>query len=151
MREDTHIAAETWLKAMSFLGGEDLAEQAKQHGTIYVIRRGFHTSTIQSFATRTKLPQHELLNLLGLPRATYSRKARQGGQLAPDTSDRLFRLARITVRAEEVFGDEATALDWLRAPNQALGGERPYDLLDTDAGAEAVEDELGRIEYGVYA
>ena len=150
MREEPHVVGETWLKAMNYLG-EGLADEARRHGTIQVIRRGFRTSTVQSFARRTKLPQHEILHLLRLPKATYSRKLKQGDQLAADTSDRLFRLARITVRAEEVFGDEAVALDWLRTPNQALGAERPYDLLDTDAGVEAVEDELGRIEYGVYA
>ena len=39
----------------------------------------------------------------------------------------------------------------LRTPNRALGGERPLDQLDTDIGARAVEDILGRIAYGVYS
>jgi uncharacterized protein (DUF2384 family) len=32
-----------------------------------------------------------------------------------------------------------------------LGGQAPLDLLDTDAGARAVETLLGRIAYGIAA
>jgi uncharacterized protein (DUF2384 family) len=45
-------------------------------------------------------------------------------------------------------GPEA-AVKWLRRPQRALGGEIPLTLLDTDAGALAVERLLGRIEDAV--
>jgi len=32
-----------------------------------------------------------------------------------------------------------------------MGGERPFDRLDTDAGAQSVETVLGRIAYGVFS
>jgi len=35
--------------------------------------------------------------------------------------------------------------------NRALGGRVPLHLLDSDAGAQAVERVLGRIEHGVYS
>ncbi|MUL38989.1 antitoxin Xre/MbcA/ParS toxin-binding domain-containing protein [Gloeocapsopsis dulcis] len=59
--------------------------------------------------------------------------------------------ARITARAEEVFEDEQVAKNWLKRPNQALGGETPLGLLDTETGAEQVNQVLTRIEYGVYS
>ena len=65
-------------------------------------------------------------------------------------SDRLYRLARIEAHATEVFEDEETAADWLKQPNRALG-EKPIDLLDTDAGTDRVDRLLTRIEYGVYS
>jgi putative toxin-antitoxin system antitoxin component (TIGR02293 family) len=61
------------------------------------------------------------------------------------------RYARIAARAEEVFEDEKTAQNWLKCSNQALGGESPLNLLDTEAGVEQVDDILTRIEYGVYS
>jgi len=36
------------------------------------------------------------------------------------------------------------------SPNRSLGNVTPLSLLDTDLGAEAVTDTLGRIEHGVY-
>jgi putative toxin-antitoxin system antitoxin component (TIGR02293 family) len=40
-------------------------------------------------------------------------------------------------------------MSWLRSEQRALGYRVPFDLLATDPGADAVEDLLGRIEYGV--
>lgn len=61
------------------------------------------------------------------------------------------RLARLLVRAEEALGDEERAHHGLSRPNRALGGHVPLTLLDSDAGALAVERVLGRIEHGVHS
>lgn len=92
----------------------------------------------------------ELYPLIGSPR-TLQRKRAAGGRLSPDESDRLARVARLLARAEEALGGAAKGLYWLRRDNRALGGARPLDLLDSDAGALAVERVLGRIEHGVYS
>jgi putative toxin-antitoxin system antitoxin component (TIGR02293 family) len=80
------------------------------------------------------------------PRTALRRK--EEGYLDPDESDRILRVARVAVRAEEVLGSERNAADWLRTENPALGGYAPLSLLASDAGTELVTDELGRIEYG---
>ena len=49
------------------------------------------------------------------------------------------------------LGDPEKAGRWLSQPNRALDGQRPLTLLDSDAGALAVERVLGRIEHGVYS
>jgi putative toxin-antitoxin system antitoxin component (TIGR02293 family) len=53
------------------------------------------------------------------------------------------------VRAEQAIGDPDKAHRWLMKPNRALDGQVPFTLLDSDAGATAVEQVLDRIEYGV--
>jgi len=63
-------------------------------------------------------------------------------------SDRRSRLARIVALAEHCLGDRETAARWLKRPNQALGGSVPLELIDTEPGAQAVENVLGRIAYG---
>ncbi len=65
-----------------------------------------------------------------------------------DESDRLTRLSIVMQRAVDAFGDKPLARDWLRRPCRAFGGVSPLELLGTDAGAELVADELGRIELG---
>jgi ribosomal protein S16 len=47
--------------------------------------------------------------------------------------------------------DTERAVRWLHRPNRALGGPAPLTLLDTDLGAQQVEQLLGRIEHGVYS
>ena len=46
------------------------------------------------------------------------------------------------------IGDEDAATRWLKRPNRALGGRVPLELIDTEPGARAVENVLGRIAYG---
>jgi len=147
----TQVVHQNWLRAMHLIGGKRLEKDATREGPINIIRRGFRVSDVESFAKRTHLTKSYLIRAMQLSTSTFTRKAKDDGLLSAQASDRLFRLARIIVRAVEVFELDAAALDWLSTPNQALGGLRPYDLLDTDAGTEAVEDLLGRIEYGSYS
>jgi putative toxin-antitoxin system antitoxin component (TIGR02293 family) len=66
-------------------------------------------------------------------------------------SDRLYRVACVIARAEEVLGSSQAAERWLKEPLPALGFETPLSILDTDEGAQMVCDLLGRIEHGVFS
>jgi len=57
----------------------------------------------------------------------------------------------IRCRALEVFGDEASAAEWLTTRITALGGQTPIDLLMRAEGEEEVLKVLGRIEHGVFS
>lgn len=92
--------------------------------------------------------QAEVYGVVGSAR-TLQRKRTAGTRLSPDESDRLARLARILARAEEVLGAGDKARRWLGTPSFALGGLKPLVLLDSDAGALAVEQLLGQIEHGI--
>jgi putative toxin-antitoxin system antitoxin component (TIGR02293 family) len=93
----------------------------------------------------TTTPQ--LMRVIEINERTAQRRREQGA-LTAEESDRLARVARVTDRAVDAFGDADQAKAWLRTPNRALQGAAPFDLLGTDSGAELVTDELGRIEYG---
>jgi putative toxin-antitoxin system antitoxin component (TIGR02293 family) len=58
------------------------------------------------------------------------------------------RLARIIALAKHYLGDTHAANRWLKRPNAALGGKTPLELMDTEPGARAMENVLGRIAYG---
>jgi putative toxin-antitoxin system antitoxin component (TIGR02293 family) len=113
-----------------------------------LVREGLPVAALEFLARR--LMAGEIYRLIGSPR-TLQRKRAAGTRLSPDESDRLTRVARLIARAEEALGDPATAIHWLRRENRALGGVRPLQALDSDAGALAVERVLGRIEHGVYS
>ena len=60
-------------------------------------------------------------------------------------------MARVLEEATRVFGSEEKAATWLRATHPMLGDAPAYLLLDSDAGAKSVSDELVRIDFGEFA
>jgi putative toxin-antitoxin system antitoxin component (TIGR02293 family) len=88
-----------------------------------------------------------LMQIIEANERTAQRRKEQG-TLNLDESDRIARIARVTRRAVEAFGDKGQAREWIKRPNRTFQGFAPLGLLSTDAGAALVTDELGRIEYG---
>ncbi len=117
---------------------------------IGMIREGIPAAAVASILNVVELSQSDLARALGIPERTLARRKREG-VLNSEESSKLLRLARVVSRAQEVFDDARVAVDWLKAPNAALRGHAPLNLLDTDIGAESVLDTLGRVEHGVFA
>jgi putative toxin-antitoxin system antitoxin component (TIGR02293 family) len=111
------------------------------------IREGFPQEVVGSVMTSAGLTLKELSAALDLSPRSLQRRRHQG-RLAQYESDRLYRLARIVALAKQFIGDEKTAGRWLKRPNRALGGNIPLELIDTEPGARAVENVLGRIAFG---
>lgn len=116
-----------------------------------LVRRGLPAGSLTALAGKLRVGNIVLSRKLGIPQRTLTRRLSQHSRLTAAESDRTVRLARVYANAVEMLGDEEKAAEWLRTPNRALSGERPLDQLDTDLGARAVEDVLGRIAYGVYS
>ena len=89
----------------------------------------------------------KLMQVIHVNERTAQRR-REQGVLSPEESDRIARIARVTQRAIEAFGDENQAREWLKRPNRVLQDVPPLEILGTDGGAVLVADELGRIESG---
>lgn len=95
------------------------------------------------------LPASTLAEIIQIPPRTLQRR-KEAGRLAPDESDRLLRSTRLVGMALELFeGDLDAARTWLATPRGALGGATPLDLLQTEPGAQEVENLIGRLEHGV--
>ncbi|MBV2261953.1 MAG: DUF2384 domain-containing protein [Thauera sp.] len=140
------------LAALSLLGGENVlhARPRVLMDWIPLLRRGLPAASIDAAIRLTRIAQSDLARALAIPERTLVRRKREG-TLSPEESAKLVRFARVVERAETVFADADTALDWLQSPNAALGGATPLSLLDTEIGADSVLDTLGRIEHGVFA
>ena len=52
--------------------------------------------------------------------------------------------------ADRVFADHEKAQRWLRKESRVLEAS-PIDLLRSETGARIVEEELHRIDYGIFA
>lgn len=88
---------------------------------------------------------------LVIPRRTLSHRRQKGERLSLEESDRLLRIARVGALADETFGDPEKAHRWLRKPSRPLQGSVPLELLRTGVGASLVEEELVRIQHGLFA
>lgn len=116
-------------------------------GTTERYQSPFRVSAIDNLAKRLEVPPDHLMMVLAITGRTGQRR-RQHGVLSVEESDRLYRLARIVERAIEILGSEEAARRWLKRPQAILEGAAPLALLGSEAGAQAVEQQLGRIDYG---
>jgi putative toxin-antitoxin system antitoxin component (TIGR02293 family) len=85
------------------------------------------------------------------PRRTLARRKAANEQLSVAEADRVLRMKRIVEFAENVFGEPERAHRWLRKPSRALDGAVPIELMETEAGARIVENEIGVINHGMFA
>lgn len=114
------------------------------------VRRGVPTGVFVSLSEHLDITPQEVALIAGIPARTVARR-RARGTLDPQESDRVYRLARAVAQAARSLGSIAKARAWLKAPNRALAGEVPLDLLDTDIGARQVEEVLLRLDHGIFS
>lgn len=135
------------------LGGRKVLGKAvtKPDDLAQLVRKGLPAISISALADTLHVGNGILGQKLGIPQRTLTRRLTRASRLTPAESDRTVRMARVYANAVEMIGDREKAIAWLGTPNRALGGDKPFDLLDTDMGARMVEDILGRIAYGVYS
>ena len=134
---------------VSELGGERaLGRRFLREGDLReAIREGFPPAVVENVMQASGLTLKEVAGALDLSPRSLQRH-RRSGRLARYESDRIYRLARIVAIASESLGDAERARQWLKRPNRALGGIAPVAAIDTELGARAVENILGRIAYG---
>ncbi|MEP6689683.1 MAG: antitoxin Xre/MbcA/ParS toxin-binding domain-containing protein [Gemmatimonadaceae bacterium] len=134
------------------LGGARVVRRAIRTDLDWVeaLRAGLPPEAADALVDGEVLSAEELYRVV-IPRRTLAFRKQRGQLLTPEESDRLGRVARALVAAEEMLGDAGKVHRWLRKPNRGLGGEVPLELLRTEAGARLVEQALGRIEHGIVA
>lgn len=116
-------------------------------------RRGVTVGEAVETMRTWSIPVARFAAILGCSERQWSRARTRAPNalLSRAASDRLLRTHRAIEHASAVFDDEEDTLVWLSAPNDALSGESPLSLLDTDAGVQLVEEVLTRVEFGVYS
>jgi putative toxin-antitoxin system antitoxin component (TIGR02293 family) len=115
------------------------------------LRQGVPFRELALLIHQTGMSQEEAALALHIPLRTLARRRSTSGRLAQGEGERFVRFARILSMANDTLGSMAGAQAWMRQENRALGGATPVSLLDTDIGARAVQDVLGRIEHGIFS
>lgn len=135
-------------KLISVLGGKK--DKLNEKDIRAKINEGFPFSAFEDVRKEINLSQKELSVILEINERTLTRR-KEAKRFNKVESDRLYRLIRILLYTESVFGDIDKAQAWLKRPNRSIGGDIPMNLLDTDIGTQQVEDVLKRIEHGIYS
>jgi putative toxin-antitoxin system antitoxin component (TIGR02293 family) len=134
------------MAATTFKRGQGIAAV---HQHIARIQAGLSYRAVENLQRALHIPLETMASVLGMSRATLHRRKNQGKIDQPE-SERLVRYQRLLKKAEDVFGDVASAREWLTHKQPGLGAV-PLDFARTEIGAREVENLLGRIEYGVYS
>ena len=145
------------VRAFRLLGGQKVIKQTVRNSLDAhdVIVKGISSQALLHLVdTVSVLSSGDALNkAIGMSLRTLQRKRAEKGKdrLSTEQSSRAWRFAELLAQATDVFGDQEAAEAWMLAPAISLDNRRPIDLLSSAAGAEAVENSLTRMEYGVYA
>ncbi len=117
-----------------------------------VIVKGLPSKALRHIADSVTVLGHaEVLAAVGVSLRTVQRQSKSPKKmLSLEQSSRTWKFAEVLAKATEVMGSQVRAEEWLTTPATALDQRRPIDLLSSPVGAEAVEQLLGRLEYGVY-
>ena len=96
------------------------------------------------------MTETQLARAVGVARQTLIRRRKSQAVLPVAEADRAAMLARVFNMALSYFDHNRDyALEWLKHPNPALGGETPLERADTATGMEDVIDLVGRMEHGI--
>ena len=134
------------------LGGKRVIPQSIRTDLelVAALQDGLPAGAAEALVASGALTADELYRVI-IPRRTLALRKQRDQPLTADESDRLARVARVLVMAEDVFGARDKVHRWFRKPNRGLGGAIPLDLVATEAGARVVEQALGRLAHGVVA
>lgn len=142
-------------ESIELLGLEDVTAEYAKHTTkeismISLARDGLNVKSLDYFSNKVSLPRETLAYLLH----TSSRNLRRyskNDKLNASISEKLLLLADIYQIGISIFGSSKLFNKWMEEPNLQFEGEKPLKILDTFIGYRMVQDELIKIEHGIFA
>ena len=115
------------------------------------IERGLDYGFLQQLHVSTGLTAAILTSVLGITSRTIQRR-KVVGRFSPEESERLWRIAFLFRKAEDLFeGSAPDAARWLTTPREEFAKHTPLEFARTEPGARAVESLIGRLEHGVFS
>lgn len=120
------------------------------HLLINKSRNGMAMYQIENLMKRYDLTLKEMASVLNISERTLQRYEDKD-VLSKDASERALHLQRLYERGLAVFGTLDNFCDWMKSPVLIFSNEKPISFLDTIFGFELLEQELGRIEHGIFA
>jgi putative toxin-antitoxin system antitoxin component (TIGR02293 family) len=86
-----------------------------------------------------------------IPPRTLRHRREKNEPLTPEESGRFLRAAKLYALAVEVLGGEEKAKTWLLKPRKIFDGYSAMDLMQSEVGAEVVQEKLCQLDAGYFA
>ena len=94
--------------------------------------------------------QAEQAAILHISDRTLQRNLKDGKPFSGLQAELLHSLKKLTDTGLQLFDNEQSFIKWLRTPKNVLGQNLGFESLQSITGISLLQQELGRIAYGVY-
>jgi putative toxin-antitoxin system antitoxin component (TIGR02293 family) len=113
------------------------------------LEAGVYTKEVRAFQQEYTLTHKQMAYLLTMSEKGYYNLLNKDSLLSKNQSGQFLKVAEVFKEGEEALMSKEAFLEWLQQPHWYFKHRKPFDLLDTPIGADAVIDELGRAKYGM--
>ena len=114
---------------------------------INVTEKGVHPRVFDQLV-KLGFPKNDLLWVI--PPRTLKHRVDKNQHLNSLETERLIRAAKLYALAIEVMGGKEEARQWLRKSRRVFGGSSALKLMQTESGANMVEETLCQIDAGYF-
>ena len=124
----------------------------RQSETVQVIKSlelGIPATAIEEIASYLDISINELMQYLHISLSTWHRR-KKAGKLDFNLSDKVFQVLKLLEYAENVFGNSDKTRLWFKMPSIVFENLLPVELIGSLSGINLINDELIRIEHGVF-
>ncbi len=135
---------------MGMDGKRAFAEIKNDNDLINIIRTGIPKQVMTHLMEMADLTLTEMAAIVHTSDRTLRRYSPQQ-KLSQEQSERMIEMAKLYSRGEEVFGSMDDFKEWMNTVLLPFGNKKPKAFLDTSLGIGMIMDELGRIQYGIFA
>jgi putative toxin-antitoxin system antitoxin component (TIGR02293 family) len=90
----------------------------------------------------------EIAELLEVDPSTLFRWKKEDRKLSKGISKRLLEIDLVLAKGIRIFGSEELLSEWLQLPNEALGQQKPIDLLKNPYQIAQVDQALESLSWG---
>jgi putative toxin-antitoxin system antitoxin component (TIGR02293 family) len=112
--------------------------------------RSFSCFAFQQLNSQLGFSQPEWAAILHISDRTLQRYLKDEKSFSGLQAELLHYLKKLTDTGLQLFDSAASFVSWLRRPKEVLGQVLNFESLQSITGIRLLQQELGRIAYGVY-
>ncbi len=128
----------------------ELKESFDSNRLVTLVREGVQFSVFSKLLKSISFSLQEWSSFLHLSERTMQRYQKENKTFDISSSEKIIQITILYEFGVSVFGNKENFDSWLITKNVALGS-KPIELLDTVFGIEIINNELIKIEHGIFA
>jgi putative toxin-antitoxin system antitoxin component (TIGR02293 family) len=127
-----------------------IAESFDSNRLVQLVRDGVQYTIFSKLLKSISFSIQEWSSFLHISERTMQRYQKENKTFDISSSEKIIQITILYEFGVSVFGNKENFDSWLVSKNIALGA-KPIDFLDTVFGIEIINNELIKIEHGIFA